>query len=170
MTPGNVHDGERALFSAVLTPHRSLDRRGFVIVMGLVTGISFVAGVVFLAIGAWPVFGFFGLDVVLIWWAFKANYRSARAFEQIVVTPTRLQLRKVSPRGVVTEWTLNPLWVRLDRETLEEFGLQRIHLVSHGRRLPVGSFLAPNERESFAAALAQALREARHGPVRAVVG
>jgi uncharacterized membrane protein len=89
-------------------------------------GISFAAGIVFLMLGAWPVFGFFGLDVALVYWAFRANYRAARAYEEVTVTATELTVRKISQRGEVREWTLNPVWVRLDRIVHEEFGIERI--------------------------------------------
>jgi uncharacterized membrane protein len=170
MTSGNDQSGERTLFSAILTPHRSLSATGFVVVMTLVGGVSFVAGLAFLLMGAWPVFGFFGLDVALIYIAFRANYRAATAFEEIAVTPSELRVRKVSHRGQVSEWTLNPVWVRLDREVHEEFGIERLFLVSHGRRLPIAAFLGPQEKESFAAALATALGEARRGPPQPILG
>jgi uncharacterized membrane protein len=160
---------EPTLFSAIITPHRSLGSAGFLVLMLFVCVISFVAGLVFLMVGAWPVLGFLGLDVLLIYWAFRASYRSAAAYEQVTVTPSELKLRKVSARGSVREWTLNPVWVRLDRQADEEFGLQRLTLVSHGHRLSIAGFLAPAEKESFAAALAAALGEARRGPTRSVV-
>src|SRR5229473_7058559 len=138
---------EPAIFSAVVTPHRSLDRAGFLIVMACVSAISFGAGTVFLMLGAWPVFGFFGLDVLLIYWAFRANYRAAAAFEEITVTASELRVRKVSHRGKASEWSFNPLWVRLDRESHEEFGIERLFLVSRGRRLPIASLLGPREKE-----------------------
>ena len=75
-------------------------------------------------------------------------------------------MRRVSHRGEVAEWTLNPLWTQLDRETHEEFGLLQLFLVSRGRRLPVAGFLSPKEKESFAAALSAALGEAKRGPTR----
>jgi uncharacterized membrane protein len=166
MSADNDPIPEPPLFSAVMTPHRSLGRSGFVIVMLAVAGVSFVAGLVFLIAGAWPVTGVFGLDVALIYWAFRANYRAARAYEQIVVTPTELAFRKVSARGVVTEWRANPLWVRLDRDVHEEFGVQSLHLVSRGERRQIASFLGPDEKESFGKALQAALTAARRGPDR----
>jgi uncharacterized membrane protein len=176
MTPGNAHSDEQRsedlepkLFSAIVTPHRSLSRAGFVIVMAALGGLSFVAGTVFLIMGAWPVFGFFGLDVLLVYWAFRANYRAAAAYEEVTVTASELKVRKVSHRGKVSEWTLNPVWVKLDRETHEEFGIERLFLVSRGRRLPIASFLGPQEKESFAAALAAAIGEAKRGPTRTVL-
>ena len=160
---------EKPIFSAVITPHRSLNSTGFLIVMLAIGGISFASGVVFLMLGAWPVFGFLGLDVLLVYWAFRANFRAARAYEEVTVTPTELTVRKVSHRGAVREWTLNPVWVRLDRAVHEEFGIERLFLVSHGRRLSVANFLSPDEKASFATALSAALGEAKRGPTRTVL-
>ena len=160
---------EPTLFSAIITPHRSLSSTGFVIFMLCIGGISFAAGLVFLMLGAWPVFGFFGLDVALVYWAFRANYRSARAYEEVTVTATELTVRKISQRGEVREWTLNPVWVRLDRIVHEEFGIERLFLVSHGRRLSIANFLGADEKKSFATALSAALGEARRGPTRTVL-
>jgi len=131
-------------------------------------GVSFVAGVMFLLIGAWPVFGFLGLDVLLIYWAFRINYRAARAYEEVTVTTSELTVRKVSHRGSVREWTLNPLWVRLERVAHEEFGIERLFLISHGRRLSIAACLGPDEKASFAGALSAALSEAKRGPTRTV--
>jgi uncharacterized membrane protein len=173
MTTGNASDDPRphepALFAARLTPHRSLSRSGFVLVMAVLSVVSFAAGTVFLLMGAWPVFGFFGLDVLLVYWAFRANYRAAAAYEEVVVTSSELRVRKVSHRGQVSEWSLNPLWAKLDYEIDEEFGLQRLYLVSRGRKLPVASFLPPQEKETFAAALSAAIWEAKRGPTRTVL-
>jgi uncharacterized membrane protein len=164
------NEAEPEIFAATITPHRSLGSTGFLILMLLVGGISFIAGMVFLLLGAWPVMGFFGLDVLLIYWAFRVNYRAARAYEQVTVTASTLLVRKVTHRGEIAEWTLNPVWTRLDRQTHEEFGIERLFLVSRGRRLSIAAFLGPKEKESFAAALGAALGEAKRGPTRTVFG
>jgi uncharacterized membrane protein len=167
MTAGNDFEQlapEPELFSALLTPHRSLSRTQFAVLMTFICAISFAAGVVFWRMGAWPVFGFFGLDVLLIYWAFKVNFRHARAIEQISVTPSELRVRRVSHRGHVVEWVLNPLWVQLDQKTHAEFGIERLYLVSKGRRVSVASFLGPDEKASFAKALMAALQAAKRGP------
>jgi uncharacterized membrane protein len=160
---------EPPIFSAIITPHRSLSSTGFLVLMITIGGISFVSGMTFLILGAWPVFGFCGLDVALVYWAFRANYRAARAYEEVTVTPTELIVRKVSHMGRVREWTLNPVWVRLDRIVHQEFGIERLFLVSHGRRLSIAGFLNPNEKASFAQELGAALGEARRGPTRTVI-
>lgn len=168
MPTGNPAADEPTLFSAVLTPHRSLGANGFLVLMLVIGGVSFVSGVFFVLIGAWPVFGFFGLDVALIYWAFRANYRAAAAFEEISVTPSELRVRQVSHRGRTVEWTLNTQWVRLDRLEHEEFGIEKLFLVSRGRRLAIASFLGPEEKKGFAAALGAAINEAKRGPTRTV--
>lgn len=169
MSRDNDPIDEPPIFSAVITPHRSLGSTGFLILMMTIGGISFIAGMTFLMLGAWPVFGFFGLEVALVYWAFRANYRTARAYEEVTVTATELTVRKVSHLGKVREWTLNPLWVKLDRIVHDEFGIERLFLVSRGRRLPIAGFLAPHEKESFAHALAEALGKAKRGPTRTVL-
>jgi uncharacterized membrane protein len=152
------------LFSARLTPHRSLSRHGFLVLMGFVIVVSFAAGIMFLMMGAWPVLAFFGLDALIIYWAFKLNFRRADAIEDIVVTPYEIRVRRVSHRGHVVEWTLNPLWVQLEQKSHAEFGIEKLYLVSRGRRLSIGGFLGPDEKASFAKALLAALQSAKRGP------
>ncbi len=167
MTASNDFDPaleQPTLFSALLTPHRSLNRTGFAVLMALVSAVSFAAGIVFWWIGAWPIFGFFGLDVLVIYWAFRINFRSAAATEEITVTPSELRVRRISHRGHVVEWVLNPLWVQLGQTSDEEFGIEELYLVSRGRRVAIASFLGPDEKASFAKALMVALHAARRGP------
>src|SRR3984893_9596597 len=106
MTSGNDFDPgyDTELFSARLTPHRSLNRTGFLVVMAFISVVSFAAGVAFLLMGAWPVSGFFGLDVLAIQWAFRINFRRAKASEEIRVTPSELRVRRISHRGHVMEF------------------------------------------------------------------
>jgi uncharacterized membrane protein len=167
---GGTNDLEPTIFSAVLTPHRSLGRVGFLVLMALFGGVSFIAGMVFLLDGAWPIFGFFGLDVLLLYWAFRLNYRQAAAYEQVTVTPTALKVRKVSPRGAAREWVLNPLWVKLDKVVHEQYGIERLLLVSRGKQLAIANFLGPDEKASFAQALSNALNEAKRGVTRTSFG
>jgi len=169
MRHDNDPNSEPTLFSATITPHRSLNQTGFLIVMLLITGISLVGGTVFFLIGAWPIVGFLGLDVLLVYLAFRANYRAAKAYEQVTMTPSELRVRKVSHRGKSAQWSFNPLWTRIDRETHEEFGLLGLFLVSRGWRLAVASFLGPKEKEGFANHLTAALIEAKRGPTRTVI-
>src|SRR5580698_1364007 len=106
--PADNHESadDPKIFSVVITPHRSLGPSGFLIFMLAIGGLSFLCGMFFVMLGAWPIFGFFGLAVFLVFWAFRANYRTARAYEEVTVTANELTVRQVSHRGRVREWTL----------------------------------------------------------------
>ncbi|MCB1497962.1 MAG: DUF2244 domain-containing protein [Bauldia sp.] len=166
MTTGNVTGeiGKEPIFAARLTPHRSLSPTGFVLVMLALVSCSFTAGLAFWMMGAWPVVGFFGLDILLVQLAFRMNYRAARASEDVVVFPDRLMVRRTSPSGRATEFSLNPYWARLELDRHPEIGVTGVNLTSHGRRYPIAGFLGPHERESFALALSAALARARAYP------
>ena len=161
MTETTQFPAEPTLFAARLKPHRSLTPAGFVAVMAVIAGISFAAGTAFLLMGAWPVFGFFGLDVLLVYLAFRANFRAARAYEDIHVTPNVLSVRQVSARGEARASEFNPRWVRLETARDEDFGMTRLALVSRGVPLVIGGFLGPRQREEVAHGLAAALASAK---------
>jgi uncharacterized membrane protein len=168
MTTGNDFDRslntEPTLFSALLVPHRSLSRKAFTVLMAVVSVVSFAAGMVFLMMGAWPVLGFFALDALAIYWAFRINFRDAKASEEICITASELRVRRINHRGDATEWVFNPLWVRLDQETHEEFGIENLYLVSRGHSYAIARFLGPDEKSSFAKALTSALQTAKQSP------
>ncbi|POF32920.1 DUF2244 domain-containing protein [Roseibium marinum] len=156
---------DRPFFSAVLTPYRSLGSNGFLVLMVCFGVISFVSGFLFWRIGAWPVFGFFGLDVAVLWFAFRMNYRSARAFEEVVVSRHEIAIRKVGPGKNHQEYRFNPAWVRLTVERIEDEGVVKICLTSRGECVDLGNFLNPDDRTSFAGAMANALAVAKAGGV-----
>lgn len=151
---------EQVQFSAILTPHRSLGPNGFVIFMSVITLVSFVAGLIFAMIGAWPVFGFFGLDVLLIYFFFKLNYRAARSYETVDLTESELRITRVTPSGKSRSWQFNPYWVRL---FVEHHPAKTVRLIlsSHGRELVFGEFLSHDEKLDFAKALQSALHSNR---------
>jgi uncharacterized membrane protein len=154
---------ERPVFEATITPHRSLGRNGFRTVMTLVCLISVAASIPFMVLGAWPVAGFFGLDAIALFIAFHVNFRHARAFERIVVSPLEVLLKKVSHQGREAVWRFNPAWTKLERQTDADYGLMHLALVSRGQSVPVAAALSPGEREGFAEALGTALARARRG-------
>src|SRR5690606_30663773 len=103
---------DEPIFRALLTPYRSLGPTGFRILMGVLIGIWLFVGILFWSLGAWPIFGFFGLDVLAIWLAFRWNYRAARAREEVEVSRTALDIRKVAPSGRMVAHRFNPFWTR----------------------------------------------------------
>ncbi|MBF9233764.1 DUF2244 domain-containing protein [Microvirga alba] len=154
---------DQPVFSAVIRPHRSLGPMGFRIVMILLCLTSIVASLPFIILGSWPVVGFFGLDFLGLYIAFRINYRHGQSFELLELTPVRLLLRKISHRGEVREWRFNPLWTRLDREVDDEFGVQELTLQSRGEQVVIAHDLSPPERESLAEAFGRALSNVKRG-------
>ncbi|WP_088348432.1 MULTISPECIES: DUF2244 domain-containing protein [Rhodomicrobium] len=149
-----------AHFSAVLLPHRSLGRKGFITLMSVISGVSFLTGIAFYLKGAWPVFGFFGLDVLLVYGAFKLNYRAARLYETVELTDEQLTVTRIHPSGRAESWSFNPYWVRLELEEIDN-AANRLSLRSHGRELRIGTFLSDDEKRGFAHALGAALYDVR---------
>ena len=160
----DAHPADHLLYRAVLRPHRSLGPRGFRILMIAVVAVTAFASLPFFVMGAWPVVGFFGLDVLLLYWAFQWSYRTARAREEVSLTALDLTIRKISHWGLASEFRFNPAWVRLHREEDEEYGLMRLAVAERARIVDVGGFLAPVERASFASDFGSALNEAKRGP------
>jgi uncharacterized membrane protein len=157
----STHENE-VLFDAVITPHRSLGRRGFLLLMLLIGGVSFVCGLAFTVAGAWPVIGFFGIDVALVWLAFRLNYRSGRAVEYVKLTRSTLIIRRFDHRGNGIEIEMQPYWLKVELAGSES--AEEIRLRSHGEIHTVGAFLSPAERVAFANALREALDALRRAP------
>lgn len=151
---------QQVLFDAILRPHRSLSRSGFLIVMAVAATVSLSIGGYFFLKGAWPVFGFFGLDLALLYGAFRLNYRSGRLYETVRLTERALVVERVEAKGNSRTWTFQPYWLRVTMDDPPEHESQ-VTLSSHGRSLIVGSFLSPEERLDFAKALRDALQRLR---------
>lgn len=152
---------DEPFFKALLVPHRSLGRTGFAVLMATVLFIWLTIGALFLSIGAWPVFGFFGLDVLLLYIAFRMNYRAARMREEVSLSRTSLDIRKVPPSGRAEEHSINPFWARFSVQRHAEIGITGMAVEARETRVALGSFLNPEERENFAEAFGRALATAK---------
>ncbi len=152
------------VFAAEIRPHRSLGPRGVAILLGGFALLSAALSLPFVLVGAWPVVGFFGLDVLLLWLALRSSFAQARAYERIALTHMHLTIQKVTHRGAAREWRFNPLWVRLESETDEDFGMTRLVVRERHARLDVAHALSPPERAEFAHAFGAALAVAKAGP------
>lgn len=157
------HDGALSapIFSAELTPHRSLGRRGFRVLLALSAVLFLGQAGFFLYHGAWPVGAFFGFDFLLLYGAFRLNYRAARAREEISVSRTDLSVRKYAPSGRMTEHRFATFFARFLVRRHEEFGILSMHVTGEGRGTDIGSFLNPDDRETFARAFKGALATAK---------
>jgi uncharacterized membrane protein len=154
------------VFERVLSPHRSLPPHGFYVLMAVLGLSSLAVGIGFVSVGAWPVIGFFGLDVALVYIAFRLNYRSARRRETIRLAGDVFTVERVSARGELRAWRFQPFWLRV---TLEERGDEwnRLRVASHGRSLVIGDIVTPAARRELAVSIREALnrwREALNPP------
>ncbi|HEY2179507.1 MAG TPA: DUF2244 domain-containing protein [Caulobacteraceae bacterium] len=147
---------------AVITPHRSLSRRGFIVVIGVLTAINTTTAVLFFAMNASPVPIFLGLAVIALAAALVASQRAGRRRERIQVTASEVRVVVESPAGAQTVWISPTAFTRLARVGEEDSGLE---LRLSDRGLAVGRALTRSERADFAAALELAIRRARQGPV-----
>lgn len=143
-------------FATVLRPHRSLGPTAFLVLMGLVSAFSFAAGLMFWMQGAWPISGFFGLDVLALYIGFRLNYRDASLYETVTIADHRLDVARVEPSGRRSQWTFNPAWVRLEVEE-HVSGTADLWLRSGGEAVRIGHFLSDPERRDFAIALGRAI-------------
>jgi uncharacterized membrane protein len=144
------------VYERVLLPHRSLPPRGFNVLMLVLAGISIAVGTLFVSLGAWPVCGFFGLDVALVYLAFRLSYRSARQRETLRLAEDELTVERVGIRGERRLWRFQPFWVRVVYEERSDDS-NRLALASHGQSLPIGTFLPAPVRREVAGALHDAL-------------
>ncbi len=152
---------EQPVFAAELVPHRSLGRKGFRVLLALTGAVCLLYGVFFMVTGAWPIGLFLGLDFLLLYVAFRVNYRAAKAREEVTVSRTNLSIRKFSPAGRMVEHRFNPFWARFRVNRHEEIGILSMYVSGEGRMTDVGSFLNPDDRESFAKAFRGALATVR---------
>lgn len=149
--------GDNAVFfERVLLPHRSLPPRSFHLLMLLLGAISVGASLVFVIVGAWPVCGFFGVDMLLLYLAFRISYRSARQHETLRLAGDEFTVERVSIRGERRVWRFQPFWLRIVLEERADES-NRLSVASHGRGLVIGDFLPPPSRRELAASLKRAL-------------
>ena len=154
---------DNPIFEATLTPYRSLSARGSLWLVAIIAGIWGVMSLSFLAMGAWPVLGFFGLDILLFGWLIWLNVRDARRKETVSVSRTLLEVKRFCPKGLRRELhRFNPFGTRLTVDRHEEFGVTKLSLTERGKPdITVGCFLNPDDKDSFAKALNSALAKAR---------
>ncbi|MBM3576862.1 MAG: DUF2244 domain-containing protein [Alphaproteobacteria bacterium] len=154
---------ERKIYEARLTPHRSMTPHAFYLFILIFCLGQVLFALPFFFMGAWPVAGFMGLDALGLYLAFRVSFRAARSHETLDLTPLELVFAQIGARGQRREWRFNPSWVRLEQTVHEEFGTERVELVSRGETIEIGAFLGPDQKAELALELNRALVDARMG-------
>jgi len=157
-----AHPAGKLVFSARLHPNRSLGRSGRLVVLIGIGLVGVLLSIPFYLLGAWPVIGFYGLDILALYIAFRVCNARALDYEELILTEVELLFRKVPHKGSNREWRFNAFWVRLQRDEHKEFGVQRLALVEGRKSVVVGSFLGAEEKAEVAGALQSALGQTRH--------
>jgi uncharacterized membrane protein len=154
---------DQVVFDATLRPNPPLSVPVLKAIVAVVAVINLAFAVTFLLKGAWPVTPFMGADVALLAWAFRAARIAARRHERVTLRPASLTLERHPAKGTPSEVVFNPYWVRVDMDDPPNHW-SKLTLRSHGRVEQVGSFLAPQDRQSFAGSLKDALHKLRETP------
>lgn len=134
-----------------LWPYRSLSIQSYRLLMLCLAGVMLVAGALFFAIGAWPVIGFMGLEILVIWMAFHMNYRAARRRETLEANRSTFRIKRVSPGGVTDVDELPTAWLkaRIVASGPGRGRRERLVVSSHGREAEIGAFLHDSERKAL---------------------
>ncbi len=150
------------LFHAILTPHRSISAIGIRWVVGIYAVLAAIPALYFFFSGAWTVIGFLGLDALALWWALKSSKKGEKDFEEVVLYPDSLQIRRVNAAGRQSCETINPFWFRLHLVRDHDDQITSIRLINRTQNLELGSFLTPNDKTMFARLFGNALARSKY--------
>ncbi|HYZ64495.1 MAG TPA: DUF2244 domain-containing protein [Acetobacteraceae bacterium] len=150
-------------FEAVIVPHRSLSPAGLRWVVGGLCALSAAVSTGLWLLGAWPVLGFTGIEILLAVWLIRRNAQGARATEMLLLSGAGLRILRTDRRGRRSERVLASYWLRAELE--ERPGrAPALFVQDRGARVEVGAELGEQEKRELAAALRQAL-ERRRNPI-----
>ena len=162
LTEQRSDPAETAVFEAILYPHRSLGRRGYIILGGGTALIMGAYALTFLLIGAWPIFGFIGAEWLLFWFLFSKHLRGDRRAERLRLYPDRLVVERLDGKGRFSSFSLQPYWLQVVLARAAEPD-NALYLRSHGKDLEIGAFLSAPERRDFAGELTTVLGHLKAG-------
>jgi uncharacterized membrane protein len=127
----------------------------------LILGVfSAVFGLGFLLVGAWPVVGFLGVEILALWLVFRWSFRAQTARTYVRVTADEVDVRKVDGWGRERRASMASHFARVEFDRTAT-GPNALRLATSRTAYPLGEFLTPRERETFARRLMQAISDAR---------
>ena len=153
----------KPIYRVDLFPPRSLSRRAARNIVLMLATLTTCIGLVFWSVGAWPVIGFLGVDVLLLSLAFYFSFRSARQEERIELSTGNLRVTRISVRGDRQEFDFQPYWLRVVLERGEDDHCA-LFLRTHGEKFEIAGFLGADEKADLADKLDDVLRHTRCNP------
>ena len=159
-------DSDKHRERMTIWPYRSLSPKGFAVVMAALGTLAFTIGFGFFLVGAWPVVGFLGLELLVVWVAFRMNYRAAKRRQHLTATTSELTIENVSPAGDRETTSLPTAWVQVEMTPREEPQLRsrqrrKVIVRSHGKAEEIGEFLHPAETPKLAQEVTRMVERAR---------
>ena len=144
-------------FETIIVPHRSLSPRGVRRLIGAICAACGITALGFVALGAWPVAGFTGIEIVLAALLLRLNAAGARASEMVILDGAGLRIVRTDRRGGRTERCLPASWLAVRLQD-RPGRVPALLLTAHGQREEVGASLGEVEKRDLAAALQAAVR------------
>ena len=151
-----------------LWPHRSLSPKGFKIFMMVLAGLMLTMGLGFFLVGAWPVIGFMGAEIAVLYIVFKLNYRAARQREHLMATKKTFRIERISVDGEKTVDELPIPWLQAKLvpdvkpdDDLESRTTPKLIVSSHGKSTEIGAFLHVAEKRELLPEVDAMLKDAQ---------
>ena len=148
-----------ATYSLIAKRNCSLSTSGRHFVLALVSSVTFGIALIFTALGAWLILPFAGLEVLVLYLAFRYIERHACDYERISIAEDKLLL-EFHEAGDVRRVELNCFWARIECDAQ-----QRLTVRSHGREIEFGRHLTGRQRIALARRLKKYLGTAYSGGV-----
>ena len=158
MTP---EPADPVVFEAEVTPPRSLSARGLRRVIGFVAAVSICTTSVFWYLGAWPIAGFNGGEILLAMVLFRMHARSRKQRELLLLSGRSLRIVRTDAASRASESQLSPGWLNV---TLQERPgrVPGLFLSSRGQLVEVGAALGEPEKRDLAQALSDAVHRLKN--------
>lgn len=139
---------ETILFEAEMRPNCSSSRRALKVLGLTLSAVMVPVALGFSLAGAWPVFGFMGVELIALVALLHYNHRHGNVVERIAVTERHVRLERVNHWGRRENWAFPRHWARIN---LVGPGApnSRLEVLSHGRKVALGSFLTATERHEI---------------------
>jgi len=148
------------LLEAHLTPSVAIKLSAVRWILSLFGCVCVFMGVTFALIGAQPVLGFMGIEIILLFAVYRFCVRNSRMAEQIILSGHSVLFRRIDRYGNISITNFEPLWLRIEIGGAKGV-FRHIVFASKGRSCNVGVFLTPEEKVVLLNTLQRALRKLR---------